>query len=68
MLSDELNIYRLELTMKETNVSGLEEKMRKLTVENAELVERIVKIKDEQVSKLNDANEFVETYIYKISL
>lgn len=57
-----MSVHRLELTQADARVLNAEKRQRELQDENAQLVERIVSMKQEQAAKLNDVNEFVERY------
>ncbi|KAL3900819.1 MAG: hypothetical protein SGCHY_001071 [Lobulomycetales sp.] len=60
-LSDELAIHRLELSQKDELITKLNQRVSNLSSENSSLLDNIKKIKEAQVSKLNDANEFIES-------
>ncbi|KAJ3397528.1 hypothetical protein HDU92_007191 [Lobulomyces angularis] len=60
-LTDELNVYKLDLTVKEAKYNELEKKYRDTEKENQNLVDTILKLKEEQSSKLNEVNDFVES-------
>ena len=62
-LGDELQLYRLELTQKETKLNESDSRCRELERENQDILQRLMDIKTEQATKLNDVNTFVERSI-----
>jgi autophagy-related protein 16 len=60
-LRDELAAHQLELVQREVQWKEATELSKKLQLENQQLVERYMILKQEQMSKINEANEHVET-------
>ena len=59
-LNDELNVYRLELTVKERQLLESVQKITALEQENTRLIDIVIKTKEQQVDKLNEMNETVK--------
>ncbi|KAJ3065195.1 hypothetical protein HDU98_011415 [Podochytrium sp. JEL0797] len=59
ILKDEMAALQLEIVQREEQWKLATEKAKKLEAENNELVERWIKLKQEEASKMNEVNEFV---------
>ncbi|KAI9209131.1 WD40-repeat-containing domain protein [Polychytrium aggregatum] len=60
ILRDELQAYQLELSQREEQLKTAQETVKKLEVDNKELVERLVSQKEDTAKKMNEANEYIE--------
>ncbi|KAI9335302.1 WD40-repeat-containing domain protein [Obelidium mucronatum] len=60
ILKDEMAALQLELVQREEQLKNSSEQVKKLESENSQLVDRWVKLKQEEASRMNEANEFVE--------
>ncbi|KAJ3021655.1 UNVERIFIED_CONTAM: hypothetical protein HDU68_009518 [Siphonaria sp. JEL0065] len=60
ILKDEMAALQLELVQREEQWKDANAKVKKLEAENTDLVDRWIKLKSEEASRLNEANVFVE--------
>ena len=63
-MKDELAAHQLELVKREEDMLTLNEKCKRLQEENNELIDRWMLLKEQEILKLNQVNEFVEEYVY----
>ena len=63
ILKDELATLQLELIQREDQLKEYKEKSKKLESENSDLVDRWILSKQQEAAKMNEANDFVETYV-----
>ncbi|KAJ3343304.1 hypothetical protein HDU83_005720, partial [Entophlyctis luteolus] len=61
ILKDEMAALQLELVQREDQLKQATAKAVKLEAENNELVDRWMKLKQEEAAKMNEANEFLES-------
>ncbi|KAJ3228540.1 hypothetical protein HDU78_009738 [Chytriomyces hyalinus] len=61
IVKDEMAALQLELVQREEQLKASNDKLKKLDSENAELVDRWIKLKQDEAAKMNEANEFVES-------
>ncbi|KAJ3408075.1 hypothetical protein HDV05_005151 [Chytridiales sp. JEL 0842] len=66
ILKDELATHQLELVQREEQLKEANEKIQKLEGENRQLVDRWMQMKMDEAAKMNEANEFVETFSLKV--
>lgn len=61
ILKDELSAHQLELIQREEQLTEAIKKLKEVEDENKTLLERWMKLKAQEATKMNEANEFVET-------
>ncbi|KAJ3112851.1 hypothetical protein HDU96_004112 [Phlyctochytrium bullatum] len=61
ILKDELATHQLELVQREEQLKQAQERVGTLEKENSDLIDRWMKLKQEEAQKINEVNEFVES-------
>lgn len=61
ILRDELSMHQLELGQREEQLKQVRHALLDAKAENSTLLERWMSLKEDQISKMNEANEYVET-------
>ncbi|KAI9101200.1 WD40-repeat-containing domain protein [Phlyctochytrium arcticum] len=60
ILRDELSTHQLELVQREEQLKDKESRVSTLEDENKQLIDRWILLKQEQVARMNEANEYME--------